>query len=346
MAAAVAAQPEPAVLPVPGGGSSASEAAGAPRPWCSRCARPQRICVCSALPESAPLETRTRVFILIHPKEVQRPLGTVPLLGLCLRNFLIREGDRFPEPEEDPELHKELHADDHRCVLVCPGPEAEELVPAEDEALPPPTTLIFIDGRWPQAKAMVNRSVWLRERLPRVVIRPSSESGYVFRQQPGQGCLSTLEAVAEALLALEGPRGPALKAALLAPFRLMVKHQCDFIPDQRDKNADFAPEGTPERLFDRDAVLRQLGEEGVDEEDVHCIVRWGTNSVSGREVIVTQVMRGARADAKARATELSTGRPRGRRFWVLPVGKVPVGAFLEDGDGHAPETSPEEHLEA
>lgn len=322
------------------------------RPRCQHCNRPQRICICDALPPGGPLDTRTRIVILVHPKEVQRRLGTMPLLRLCLRNLIVREGDHFPEPEDDPEFHTALQEGGHRCMLVCPGPDAEVLQPPEDGAAEeksdqPPATLIFVDGRWPQAKAMVNRSVWLQQ-LPRVVLCPREASGYKFRKQPGQGCLSTLEAVAEALLALEGRQhGIAVKEALTAPFRKMVQLQIPFIPDheRRDKNADLAPEArasaSSARPFDAEAVLEEfLPEEskeastltsgGCRDGKIHVMVRWGDKSVEGcREVVVVEVISGELELAKRRAAEESFGRPRGRRCWLLPVSKVPPGARFE-----------------
>jgi len=334
-------------------GVDSSEADGQRRPWCGGCNRARRICICDSLPPGAPLQTRTRVALLVHPKEVRRPLGTAPLLRLCLSNLVVHVADRFPEPEDDRELHMELHEGGHRCILVCPGANAEVLRPsrsheqADDQQSP--ATLIFVDGRWSQAKTMVNRSRWMQQ-LPRAVICPSEQSGYVFRKQPVQGCLSTLEAVAEALLALEGPRGPELKQALIAPFSTMVQLQCPFIPDLRDKNAALAlprcGQGEAE-LFDRDAALRSLKSRGVGEDalavagkakpgggkacGVHCIVRWGQRSVDSREVVVTQIMCGPAEDAKLHAANISCGKARGSKFWVLPIAKVPVGARVESG---------------
>jgi len=305
------------------------------RPCCPGCFRPQHTCVCSALPADAPLATATRVVVLVHPKEAQRALGTAPLLRLCLQNLIVKVADRFPEPDVDPQLHEAVHADGHRCMLVCPGPDAEVLRPEREPAAATAglRTLIFIDGRWPQAKTMVNRSPWLQA-LPRVVLCPTEQSGYYFRKQPSEGCLSTLEAVAEALFALEGERGAALKAALLAPFHRMVEHQCSYIPDMKDKNRDLDKRTT--RLFDGEATLERFKAEGATGHsdprggsDVHCILRWGATSVSGREIVVLQVMRCNHTTARRQAKVLSTGRSRGNRCWVLPVHKVPAGARIE-----------------
>jgi len=306
------------------------------RPWCDHCCRPRSICICSTLPVDGPLDTRTRVVLLVHPKEVQRALGTAPLLRLCLRHLLMKIGDRFPEPEEDPEFHAALEEGGHRCMLVCPGNNAEEMRPpaegeeaAAEEVLfsQPPATLIFIDGRWPQAKSMVNRSVWLQQ-IPRVVLCPTSSSGYVFRKQPKDGCLSTLEAVSEALLALEGRRGPALREALLAPFHQMVQFQCPFIPGMRDKNAKV--ESSALEPFDLQGLLEDADQDPSSE--VNCVVRWGDHTVEGsREVIVMEVVKSttAHSDSKRRASQLSQGRSRGARCWVLPLSKVPPGSRKE-----------------
>jgi len=305
------------------------------RPSCPRCLRPQHTCICSALPADAPLVTATRIVVLVHPKESQRALGTAPLLRLCLQHLIVKVADRFPEPDADPPLHEAVHANGHRCMLVCPGPDAEVLRPEKEPVAGAAglRTLIFIDGRWPQAKTMVNRSPWLQA-LPRVVLCPTEQSGYFFRKQPSEGCLSTLEAVAEALFALEGDQGATLKAALLAPFYRMVEYQCSYMPGMQDKNRDLGVRAT--RLFDGEAVLERFKAEGATGHsdprcgsDVHCILRWGSTSVSSREIVVVQVMRCNHTTARRQAMSLSKGRSRGQRCWILPVHKVPAGARIE-----------------
>eukprot|EP00434_Breviolum_minutum_P005169 symbB.v1.2.004557.t2/scaffold245.1/size253980/14 len=254
---------------------------------CEGCQRPAKLCLCDVLPPE-PVQTRTRVVILVHPKELRRKLGTLPLLRLCLQDIVIKEGDRFPEPEEDPELHQ-LITKEHQPMFLCPGPDAKELTTDE-------------------AKSMVSRSPWLLQHVPRAVIRPSAYSGYRFRKQPEQGCLSTLEAVAEALLALEGTKGPMLKEMLLSPFERMVELQCAFIGDE-DKNI---PSQQTTTKFDIEAALMDLHRRGEvkasdQSAELFCILRWGERAVPERPTIVVELFHGSNEEAKQRAQVGSVG---------------------------------------
>ncbi|CAE7214475.1 ABC1K1, partial [Symbiodinium sp. CCMP2456] len=198
---------------------------------CERCNR--KLCLCAALPQRR-LDTKTRVVLFTHPKEKRRALGSGPLLQLCLSNITEFVGKEFPDPLEDSALHDKLVEAGRQPVLVYPGPKAVELVPGcQTEAFTSPVTLIFIDARWDQARIMLNRSAWLQG-LPRLRLR-RLRSRYRFRRQPEPGCLSTLEAAAEALQALE-PGTSGLREALLAPFEEMIRLQSQFLPDQQDKN--------------------------------------------------------------------------------------------------------------
>eukprot|EP00747_Dinoflagellata_sp_TGD_P033062 gnl/TRDRNA2_/TRDRNA2_136375_c0_seq1.p1 gnl/TRDRNA2_/TRDRNA2_136375_c0~~gnl/TRDRNA2_/TRDRNA2_136375_c0_seq1.p1 ORF type:complete len:370 (+),score=71.11 gnl/TRDRNA2_/TRDRNA2_136375_c0_seq1:97-1110(+) len=305
------------------------------RPWCHKCLRAKSVCLCKSLPPDGPLDTKSRIAVLLHPKEQQRSLGTAPLLRLCLKNLVVAVHEKMPTPEEDPSLHDSLTTGGYRCMLVCPGPDAEVLELPEDgkEVCTdrPLTTLIFVDGTWPKAKAMVFQSPWLQQ-LPRVVLRPTARSGYFFRKQPESFCLSTLEAVAEALLVLEGTRGPAVKAALIAPFQMMVEHQVRFLEGQQDKNPEVEREQMP--LFQADLALRGLppvscNTEAAEGQQVYCIARWGERSVDSRDYIVIKTLRCTEAEVKIEAKIASAGRSRGRRCWTLPIEKVPAGAFFK-----------------
>lgn len=209
---------------------------------CPSCGRPRRVCLCDALPEG-PMDTRTQVVLFTHPKEVKRSLGTAPLLQLCLKRTIKLVGKVFPDPEENPSLHEQLRLGGRQCFLLYPGPTAVQV--AEISTSPVPKTLILIDARWEQSRIMLNRSDWLQN-LPRITLGTQQQSRYIWRRQPAPGCISTLEAAAEALHFLEGqgalsaPGAPSdIKSALLAPFEKMVQLQCQFTPDARDKNADL-----------------------------------------------------------------------------------------------------------
>lgn len=318
--------------------AAASDSSPGARPWCARCCRCQTVCICDAMPEGAPLDTRTRIALLVHPREAKSSKnGTLPLLRACLRNLVVHVGDACPSPTDDPGLHQRLTAGGHRCVLVSPGPDAEELRHAatpEAEA-GPPQTLIFIDSRWSHAKSLVNRSPWLLQ-LPRAVLRPTEQSGYRFRQQPAQGCLSTLECVAEALLVLEGERGPALKEGLMAPFRRMVDLVCGCRPALADQNAHLAPDLRPELpLFDAKVHAAPAPPPAAGER-VMCLMTWGDRSVAGRDPVVVKVHIGHPQDREQWleiSKRLGAGRPRGQRFWWVQLAKVPLGARYQAAAG-------------
>lgn len=325
------------------------------RSLCAHCDRPARVCLCSAVPADAPLSTFTCIAVLQHPKETQRACGTVPLLRLCLKDLHIIVGGRMPAPEESTEVN-DLLSGGRRCVLVCPGPGAVPLGRLAEECGGQPLTLIFLDGRWSQVPMMLERSPWLRQ-LPRVVLSPPP-SAYVFRQQPGRGLVSTLEAVAEALDVLEGNTQGSSAEILRNLFRCMVEQQCRFIPGWRDKNdieshqndaigagvscSNVGGSGEEFRapgLRSRRMLQERRGTTGhqtVTQEDdgqlfLQC--RWQDQSASWdgrRGVIVECRLDGCGfAHALLVAKVAGAGRPRGRRPWLIPLARLPPDAIWE-----------------
>jgi hypothetical protein len=117
-------------------------------------------------------------------------------------------------PESD--LRVGVHFDD------LPLEGAALLFPGGDDAagVPPPKTLIVVDGTWPQARSLVKKNPSLQT-LPRIGFRPRRPSQYRIRREPAEFCVSTIEALAEVLHVLEGGDFDAL----LQPFRVMVDKQ-------------------------------------------------------------------------------------------------------------------------
>ena len=80
--------------------------------------------------------------------------------------------------------------------------------------------LVALDGNWAQAKALWWRNAWLT-RLRRLVVVPGGPSLYGnLRREARPDAVSTLEAVALALSALEDD--PGVREKTLAPFRQLL----------------------------------------------------------------------------------------------------------------------------
>ena len=86
--------------------------------------------------------------------------------------------------------------------------------------------VFLLDATWALGRKMLRLSPTL-QRLPRIMFTPSAPSRYLIKQQPHAGCLSTLEATHELLLALEraGLDRYALPEQLLALFHRMQDFQ-------------------------------------------------------------------------------------------------------------------------
>jgi len=190
--------------------------AGMPREMCYRCFRPKASCLCADI---APMATRTRIVLLMSAKEFkEEKAATGRLTHLCLPNSVIYYGKEF---ETHTEVRAELADPRNHCVLLYPGKEAVNLTDSEvgnesgqkaksndpmeelRRTLERKRLVVFVlDATWGGARKLLRVSPCL-QRLPRVMFTPSAPSRYVIKQQPQDGCLSTLEAVHELLLVLE-----------------------------------------------------------------------------------------------------------------------------------------------
>jgi len=184
------------------------------RETCRRCLRPAAFCVCEHLPL---LHARTRVVILQHPREARLAICSAWLCHAALPGSALLQGVRF---DEDPRVAALLA--EPGTALLFPG---EGATPAGALAAAPPRTLLVLDSTWPQALKLLRKNPRLAA-LPRVSIEAgtAAPSGYAgLREEPAEGHLATIDAVAEALGALEGD--PARFGPMRRAFRLAVERQ-------------------------------------------------------------------------------------------------------------------------
>ncbi|MCO5167436.1 MAG: DTW domain-containing protein [Planctomycetes bacterium] len=175
---------------------------------CAGCALPPDLCLCDAL---RPIAARTRVVVLMHASERTKPTNTGRLVPRLLEGGEVRLRGAPGAPLDLVDL-----ADPARRLLVL-DPDGVALDAAEDDARP--VTLLVPDGTWRQARRIVTREPGLA-RATRVRLPAGGPTRYRLRDSGAPTRLATLEAVARALGALEGP---AAQAHLEAAFDLLVE---------------------------------------------------------------------------------------------------------------------------
>ena len=184
------------------------------------------------------MPTRTRFVFLMHPKEhKQEKAGTGRLTHLCLPNSEIQVGVGFDDHEPVQAI---LRDPANHCVLLYPGPQARnlslgELTPADYAGKR--LVVLLLDATWACARKMLRLSRSLQT-LPRIMFTPTAPSRFIIKQQPQEGCLSTLEAVHETLLALSrgGLDDYADPAQLLQVFDRMQRYQIECANDPSRKS--------------------------------------------------------------------------------------------------------------
>ncbi len=168
-----------------------------------------------------PIPSRTRVVLLQHPREARLAICSARLTRVALENAELHRGVSF---EDHPRVRELVGADG--AALLFPGG-----VDAEVAAAAPPRTLVVIDGTWLQAEKMLEVNPALAA-LPRIALSPARPSGYgELRREPAEGHLSTIEAVALALGALE--KDPARFEPMGEAFRRAVALQLECAQGER-----------------------------------------------------------------------------------------------------------------
>jgi DTW domain-containing protein YfiP len=156
------------------------------------------------------MPTRTKFVILMHPYESKRvKANTGRLTHLCLRDSELHLGISFDEHEAVQAL---INDPSNYPVLLYPSRGAIDLstVALEDPQLSSlrgqlstrRLVVFLLDATWRLVRPMLRTSLSL-QRLPRIMFSGAAPSRYRIKRQPEPGCLSTLEATHELLLALD-----------------------------------------------------------------------------------------------------------------------------------------------
>lgn len=211
---------------------------------CHRCNWPARLCWCGSI---TPLSPRTKFVFLMHPHEQKRvKMNTGRLTHLCLRDSELHVGINF---DAHPAVQALIADPTCFCVLLYPGPTALDLSKAD--ASPPDLrgrrlVVFLLDTTWNLARTMLRDNPGLR-RLPHIMFSDAAPSRYVIKRQPEPGCLSTLEATHELLLALSraGLDTYAEPSPLLDLFRRMQELQLRFASSE-NRNPRHKYRKTPE----------------------------------------------------------------------------------------------------
>jgi DTW domain-containing protein YfiP len=193
---------------------------------CEKCQKPTAICVCDRI---TALPVSTRVLLLQHPEERDILLSTAPLLSLMVNakravgitwSSLSDALDEPANPKEWGVLYP--HSLPKPITLTAPY----LVIDAKGEPFRKKLVgVIALDGTWSQAKSIWWQNSWLL-RHPRILINPSEPSIYgKMRQEPRREAVSTLEAIAEALVG--NGESINVKTELRRVMRTMVQRARD-----------------------------------------------------------------------------------------------------------------------
>lgn len=165
------------------------------RQYCTSCDRPLVTCICNL---SCHINNNVEVWFLQHPSEVKQAKGTVKLASLCLANCSIITGENFTDNEQ---LNRLIRDDDKQVLLLYPQ-ESAVVASTLKVCSQLKTVVLILDGTWKKAYKMYQLSKNLHD-LTKITLGGDIKSQYLIRKHHNDTDVSSLEACAHALIALE-----------------------------------------------------------------------------------------------------------------------------------------------
>jgi DTW domain-containing protein YfiP len=235
----------------PDTGTAAAEAI----PDCPHCRKPLPLCVCDSI---TPVENRISLLILQHPQEQDRAVGTARLTALHFKDAVLKIGLSWSSLSKA--LGRPVHDPSRWAVLYLGSAKVDDLGTDSDivainrkgevedhqrAILRDIEGVVLLDGTWSQAKALWWRNAWMLK-CQRVILGPKRPSRYgALRREPRRDGLSTLEAAAMLISALE--KRPDIAETLHASFeRMLAKYR-----DAQAVMPELAPKPRPKRDYRR-----------------------------------------------------------------------------------------------
>ena len=169
-------------------------------------------CFCDLIPR---LETKSKLSLIIHSKELKRATNTGSLAVKALVNSEMYVRGRIGE---DLDLSN-LDLPDYQTLLLYPSDDAVELTPELIAKSQKPVHLIVPDGNWRQASKVHTRHTELQH-IQRVIISGINTGEKHLRAEHTEYGMATLQAIAHAFGIIESEDA---KRALLDLYELKLQ---------------------------------------------------------------------------------------------------------------------------
>jgi DTW domain-containing protein YfiP len=181
------------------------------------------------------------LVLLVHPREYKKSVGTARLIRLSIPETPIIVDDGFGY-DQNSRLKSLMEDPRHCCLILYPSRNSINLSESSSDewrdqrrrdmqSQEKRLVIFIIDGTWPQAKHMIQRSQSLRS-LPQLSFNTLVQSIYEFRRQPKQNCLSSIEAVGVLIehlkkMGLCHPKPQGAEIKLLDGFKSLIQTQLE-----------------------------------------------------------------------------------------------------------------------
>jgi len=148
---------------------------------------------------------------------------------LSLKNCEIHIGVDF---SQNSTINEIIDNPSNDCYVVYPSQRSINLNESAIGSKGENTVLFLIDSTWPCSRSILRHSPNI-ENLKKVSFSHTKVSGFAFKQQPKEYCLSTMESTLCVLELLTGHKLENLDQksldGFLLPFKKMVEHQLSCI---------------------------------------------------------------------------------------------------------------------